>query len=394
MAVRREAGLTEGIVLSLVTFLPIMATVSLAPCIPLFHEHFAAVPGAQALVPMLVTLPAVFIAILSPIAGALSDRFGRRRLLLGALILYGLCGLAPLLLDDLRAILASRVGVGAAEGMLMTVGKSLIGDYYDGPRRQQWVGVQGIIDACLGSLTWFLGGALAQGGWRAPFLLYLISIPLFLAVAWKVWEPVGVALARSVRGRARTAFPWRTGAVIAIVTLFTSLMYFAYPVNIAGALRELGLASSGQIGAYTAIASIGTPLGALAFTRAARLPGPLLIGIALAFVGAGCLGIGMSTNPLTATVFGFIEQIGNGVAGAALVTWALYCLPVEHRGRGMGVWSTCLVAGIFLSPLVFTILSAPVGGIRPGFALFGLASLVGALVIGRLPLLRRLGAAV
>src|SRR5882672_2346538 len=101
MSGQRQAGIVQGIVLSLVTFLPIMATVSLAPGIPLFQEHFKAVPNVSVLVPMLITLPAVFIALVSPLAGALSDAVGRKRVLLCAMVIYGVCGLAPLLLDNL-----------------------------------------------------------------------------------------------------------------------------------------------------------------------------------------------------------------------------------------------------------------------------------------------------
>ena len=199
----RQAGIAQGIVLSLLTFLPIMATVSLGAGMPSFREHFHAAAGAIWFVPMLLTVPAVFIAVVSPIAGLLSDRFGRRRVLLAAIVLYGVCGLAPLLIDNLYIILGTRAGVGVSEGMLMTVGKTLVGDYFTGARRQQWVGYQGVIDACLGSLTWLLGGFLASVGWRGPFFLYLISIPLLLATAWLIWEPESRRLAVSGRRRRR-----------------------------------------------------------------------------------------------------------------------------------------------------------------------------------------------
>src|SRR5580765_7075094 len=100
MTTRRQAGIVQGIILSLVTFLPIMATVSLAPGIPLFLNHFKNVAHVNTLVPMLITVPAVMIALASPFAGALSDAVGRKRVLLAAVALYGVCGMAPLVLDN------------------------------------------------------------------------------------------------------------------------------------------------------------------------------------------------------------------------------------------------------------------------------------------------------
>jgi MFS family permease len=393
MAEQRQAGIVQGIVLSLVTFLPIMATVSLAPGMPLFLDHFKTVPHVSMLVPMLITVPAVLIAITSPFAGALSDAVGRKRILLAAMVLYGVCGMAPLVLDSIYALLVSRVGVGVAEGMLMTVGKTLVGDYYAGERRQRWVGYQGGIDACLGSLTWLLGGVLASGSWRGPFLLYTLSVPMFFAVLWLLWEPERPTPAAQSAALPATRFPWSTMSVVFGITLFTSLMYFSYPVNIAKALRELGVDSSTRVGVLTAIASLGTPLGALLYARSRVHSSPVLVGVALGCIGVAFLGIGLTHNSQVATAFGFLEQIGNGIAGAAVITWTLSCLPFEHRGRGMGLWSTFLVAGIFLSPMVFALIAGRTGGVATGFTYLGAVCVAAALLIGRLRSLRTLGAA-
>jgi len=393
MTTRRQAGIVQGIILSLVTFLPIMATVSLAPGIPLFLNHFKNVAHVNTLVPMLITVPAVMIALASPFAGALSDAVGRKRVLLTAVAIYGVCGMAQLLLDNIYALLVSSVGVGAAEGMLMTVGKTLIGDYFAGERRQRWIGYQSGIDACLGSLTWLLGGVLAGGSWRGPFLLYTISVPMFFAVLLLLWDTAPPAAGTAKHSPAVTKFPWRIMSIVFGITLLTSLMYFSYPVNIAKALRDLGIDSSGRIGALTAIASLGTPLGALLYARSRVRSSPILIGIALGCIGIAFIGIGLAHDYRLAIAFGFLEQVGNGIAGAATVTWTLSCLPFEHRGRGMGIWSAFLVAGIFLSPMVFGLISSQTGGTATGFLYLGIVCVAASLVIGGLRSLRFSGAA-
>jgi MFS family permease len=334
--VQRQAGLIQGLVLSCITFLPILATVSLAAGMPAFREHFSSAAGAAWFVPMLLTVPALFIAAVSPIAGRLSDRFGRKRLLVAGLVVYGLSGLAPLMIDSLYFILATRAIVGISEGVLMTVGKSMVGDYFSGERRQAWVGYQGILDACLGSMTWLLGGVLASLGWRGPFLLYLIWIPLLAATFAFLWEPLGQAIAQPIGAAPASlgtikppasptsAFPWGTMGVLYAITFATGLMYFSYPVNIAQALKDLGAGSSSNIGVVTAIASIGTPIGAYFYARSLRRSSPMLLTIALILIGVGFIGIGASHHYRLAAGFGFVEQIGNGIAGAVLVTWCLH----------------------------------------------------------------------
>jgi MFS family permease len=99
------------------------------------QAHFQAIPGAEYWVPIALTVPALCIALLSPVAGAVVDVFGRRRTLLTALFLYALVGVLPLILDSLPAIIMSRVVLGAMEAAIVTSSTTLIGDYFQGPER-------------------------------------------------------------------------------------------------------------------------------------------------------------------------------------------------------------------------------------------------------------------
>ena len=376
---QRKAGAVQGVILSLVTFLPILATLSVAPAIPRLIEHFGHVADARLLVPMLLSVPAIFIAITSPFVGIPIKRFGRKPVLLVGIAMYGVFGLAPFFMEDLHAILVTRAGVGVAEALLVTVGKALIGDYFTGERRQRWVGYQTAIDAALGTSMWFIGGALASFGWRSPFLLYIVAVPLLIAVVFLIWEPKPSEDDNDVA--AGSPFPWRRMAVVYAVTVFTAAMYFSYPTQIARALTELGVATPFAIGVLTALASIGTPLGALLFARATSISIPAMLGIGLALIGIPYIGIGLAGSPNVATAIGFFQQVGNGIIGAGLVMWCLRSLPFEHRGQGMGIWGTCLVSGIFVSPLLFAWLEDRTGTVQNGFVVMGTVCALSALII-------------
>ena len=73
----RTAGARQGIVLLLASVMPIMAIISLVPVLPLLLEEFGDVAGAEVLVPIALTIPALCVALLSPVAGWLADRVGR-----------------------------------------------------------------------------------------------------------------------------------------------------------------------------------------------------------------------------------------------------------------------------------------------------------------------------
>mgnify|MGYP000471560714 CR=1 FL=1 len=68
-ATPREAGAVQAILLMLAALLPIMGTLTMLPVMPLLFGHFAAQPHAQLLVPMIITIPAVSMALLAPLAG-------------------------------------------------------------------------------------------------------------------------------------------------------------------------------------------------------------------------------------------------------------------------------------------------------------------------------------
>lgn len=94
------AGRLPAAVLMAGSCLPVLGAVLLAPVLPRMQDHFAGVPGSAALVPVVLTVPALALAVLAPFAGVIVDRLGRKRLLVAATILYALFGTAPLWLDS------------------------------------------------------------------------------------------------------------------------------------------------------------------------------------------------------------------------------------------------------------------------------------------------------
>jgi len=173
--VGRTPGTVQALCLLGLAPLPLMATMILAPILPQLIAQFRGQPGAAWLAPLILTLPGLCMVLFSPLIGYLGDRFGRRRLLMASLILYGLSGMAPMLLDDLHMILATRILVGASEGGVLTLSTALIGDYFKGVERDKWLGYQATMFAVAATVLIFVGGALGVLGWRAPFILYGLS---------------------------------------------------------------------------------------------------------------------------------------------------------------------------------------------------------------------------
>ena len=111
----------QGLTIVIAAFLPIIAIVAMGPAVPSMIEHFANDPEARAKVPAMIGAPGLAMAVLAPFAGLLVDRFGRRRLLLICTFAYGICGSAPLFLNDLDQIYISRLLLGVCEAGILTV---------------------------------------------------------------------------------------------------------------------------------------------------------------------------------------------------------------------------------------------------------------------------------
>ncbi|MDQ6761067.1 MAG: MFS transporter, partial [Bacteroidota bacterium] len=162
--------------LLLVSSLTIMSVITISPALPQMATAFSHVKNSAFIVKMILTIPALMIAIISPLTGRLIDKHGRLKILWLSLILYAISGSAGYFLNDLYYILISRAILGIAVGMSMTIVITLIADYFEGMQRQKFVGLQIAFMSLGGILFIGLGGILADFGWRYPFLIYLFSL--------------------------------------------------------------------------------------------------------------------------------------------------------------------------------------------------------------------------
>src|SRR5271155_894796 len=113
--------LIQAAILLTTSGLSVMVTAVLGPSLPKMQAHFGAVANADYWVPISLTIPMLVMACLSIVAGALSDKIGRKRLLVAATTVYSLCGTAPLYLSSLSSVVVSRVGLGVMEAAVMTI---------------------------------------------------------------------------------------------------------------------------------------------------------------------------------------------------------------------------------------------------------------------------------
>ncbi|WUN35689.1 MFS transporter [Kitasatospora sp. NBC_00315] len=360
--------------------LPILGAVLIAPVLPKMQDHFASTAGADALVPMALTIPALALALLAPFAGMLVDRLGRKRLLVGASLVYAPIGTAPLWLDSLGSIVAARALLGVVEAVIMTCCTTLIGDYYDGKQRERYLALQAVCSALSATAFFAVGGAIGSAGWRAPFWAYAVSLllaPLMAAVLVvpRRTEPQGAEAAEAGR-----PFPWRRLAAPCALTFFGAVVFYTVPVEMSYLLDDIGVKATATIGIASATASVATVIGAFTFTRLADRAERLLPAV-LTLCAAGFTVMWLADGTVLLVVGAVVNCLGGGMLLPTLLTRAMALLDFADRGRGTGLWNAAFFFGEFVCPLILLGVSHAVGGLAGAVGLLGAATLVLAAVL-------------
>src|SRR3954466_6388232 len=104
----RPAGRAQALVLLFSSCLAVLGAVLLAPVLPRIEDAFAGTPGVEALTPIVLTAPALVIGLTAMVAGRIVDRVGRKRLLVGALVVYAFVGTAPAEVPSPALLLGTR----------------------------------------------------------------------------------------------------------------------------------------------------------------------------------------------------------------------------------------------------------------------------------------------
>lgn len=379
MTAQRPAGTAQALLLLFGSCLPVLGAVLIAPVLPRMQAHFAETPGAAVLVPVALTLPALVIAFLAPLAGLLADRVGRRPLLLASMLLYSLCGVLPLWLDSLGPIVASRAGIGLAEAGIMTCCTTLMGDYFDGQRRERLFALQMVATSLSAALFMGLGGALGESGWRTPFALYVVGLLCLPLMAALLWEPQ-VRHAGPARADAER-FPWAALAPLYLLTLLAGVSLFIVPVQAGYLLQLLHVDAPQQVGMTMGANQLGVLAGALAFRLLATLPARRLLALGFATAGLGGALMALAGSHALVVLAVLVNGLGVGLLLPTLITQVMLQVGFHQRGRATGGFTASIFAGEFLSPLLVLAIT---GGANPHLPQALLAVAIGQLVLAPL----------
>ena len=170
------------VLLALTTAMQAIGTTFTVPALPAMAKAFATTPDIAQL-----TLSAYLAGLATGqiLLGALSDRFGRRPVLLLGMSLFTVAGLGCTLAGDIRLLIALRVLQGFAGGAGMILGRAIVRDTFEREHALKAMSLMVGVMTMMPMVSPFLGGIVLNfADWRWIFaLLTLISGALTL-LAW------------------------------------------------------------------------------------------------------------------------------------------------------------------------------------------------------------------
>ena len=299
-------------------------------------------------------------ATMTPVAGVLSDRFGRMAVLLPALLVFAGGGILCLFAESWRDVLICRViqGIGAGPlGVLYTI---LAADMVDEKHLPRIMGRLTAVSS-LGTIVYpVIGGLLGEWPWRAPFFVFTLALPTAVlslmvtlekpqgAMDWRrYWKQTGNIL------RERRAIGF-------FVLVFLCYCAIYGPINTCFPMMAEAKyhASSSRIGLVFSFVAIGSYLAAAGLPRLhAKWSFRTLILVAgfcytlpLAFL-ASVPGLWLCAVPL------FVSGAAQGLSLPIINDNVALLGTPDDRAAILAVSETSVRVSQSVSPLLFSIIS-------------------------------------
>lgn len=157
----------------------VLGIASVSPALPGIAEHFNLADEDFGLIISVFAIPGI---LLTPVLGFLSDKFGRKIVIVPALLLFGVAGFMCSVAETFEMLLFFRFlqGVGAAS--LGALNVALIGDIFAGPDRPRIMGYNHSV-LSIGTATFpIIGGILSGISYEYVFYMPLVAIPIAIYV--------------------------------------------------------------------------------------------------------------------------------------------------------------------------------------------------------------------
>jgi DHA1 family tetracycline resistance protein-like MFS transporter len=370
-SIRRQLVLVFGFV-----FIELLGYSLVLPLLPFYAETFGA---SLSLVGLLGTVNALSQLLAAPVVGRLSDRYGRRPLLIvsiaGTFVSFLLLGLA----GSLAVIFVSRVLDGLFGGNI-ALARAYITDVTDEENRARGLGIIGAAFGLGFIIGPAMGGLLSRYGYHIPALV-AAALSLVNLAAVVVWLPE--SLTAEARGRMRdsprTAFTLRAlwealhqpcCADLLQIGLVYGLAFALFQANFAlWAKTRLGLDAERTSYVLTYVGLLAVLVQGVAIGRLTRrFRERTLILAALIILAMALAGWAIAPNLVFLLVVLAPIALAGGVLNTVVPSQLTKAVRTEEIGGILGLATSLQTLAQLFAPVTGGVLLDTVGTWAPGIA--------------------------
>jgi len=338
------------VTLLMASMLTMLANAIISPSLPFITDAFSDVPHAEFLTKLMMTLPSLSVAVMSPFAGTIVDKIGRVKVLIIALIFYIIAGSSGFWLNNLYLILVGRIFLGFGIAGILTATVTLIGDYFVDDERQRFLSIQGTFMALGGLIFITIAGYITGIDWRLPFLLYAIGFVALVLTIKYLPEPKKEEMLLQQQEKGKSS---RTIWFIFLSGFLGTLFFYIIPVQLPYYLKSLDGVSSGQIGLSIGLLTLTQAFSAYFYKNLKEKLGYYIIyALSFAVMGIGYFGIGVSENYLQIVICVMFLGVGVGWLFPNANLWLINSISAAKRGKYVGLLNSFTFLGMFMSPIL------------------------------------------
>lgn len=293
--------------------------------------------------------------ILIPIIGVAADLIGRKWLLAGGLILFGISGTSIGLTESFQTALVLRAiqGIGFAAAMPLTI--TVLGDYYEGSREATAQGLRTGGLFLVNMLAPVIGAFFMGFAWQLPFLLFFTAIPagIWICRIMPSETKEHTVNLKDYLGSLVTLIRKPHMLLIFSTFILRFVVFFGYLTYLSFfGKQNLGMTTVG-IGLMAALKAITSFIGSIQAGRLSqRMHTVLTAVLAFTISGAGLILAGAVPSIRTLIVGSMLLGIGDGIAAPIQKSLVTNLSHSQVRGGAISLSSTMSSTGKALAPVV------------------------------------------
>lgn len=369
--------LTDPALLSVlfVAFASGTAMYAVPPALPSIESAFGLTEARLGLVMSVFSLS---VLVLLPITGVLADIYGRRKVVIPSLLVFGASGMTTLFVTSFDQLLAIRAIQGAAFAGTIPLTQTLVGDLYTGVEGTAAQGIRSSLIGVASTLSPLIAGALAALLWTYPFAVFGLAFPAAVVVYLYYPETIPENDTTARRLRVELRLYWRDVTSEAIDRTLGLLLLGGFVLFFVkqGVLTFVPVFMVQSIGSN--LVTVGIVLSVYGFIRMVCSPfaGEImsLLGRKRAMLGSvlavivGGAGIPLATSVYLVGLAVSVYSLGEAFLNPVLTDSVAAFTNDSHRGGVMSALGMHKETGLMISPVVLGVVIAA-GSFTAAFAI-------------------------